>query len=61
MQSKEPGCGTAKIIGVDLHTAALERAKEFGATPLIEASPEDTELREVMQRVRQLTEGRGAD
>jgi len=53
--------GAAKIIGVDLHSAALERAKEFGATHVIEASPEDTELREVMQRVRQLTEGRGAD
>jgi Zn-dependent alcohol dehydrogenase len=49
------------IIAVDLHPESLERARQFGATHVIEASAEDNELREVAKRVRQITEARGAD
>jgi len=53
--------GAGRIIAVDLQSARLERAREFGATHTIEAAAEDYELREVAKRVRQLTEARGAD
>ena len=53
--------GAGRIIAVDLQSARLERAREFGATHTIEAAADDYELREVAKRVRQLTEARGAD
>jgi S-(hydroxymethyl)glutathione dehydrogenase / alcohol dehydrogenase len=45
-----------QIIAVDLRSSALELAKQFGATHTIDASGE-----EVVERVREFTNGRGAD
>ena len=46
----------ATIIGVDIKQSKLEKAKEFGVNHVIDSSRED-----VVARVRELTEGRGAD
>ena len=52
--------GANKIIAVDLDAAKLERAKEeFGATHAIDASGKSEE--EVIEAVRELTDGFGAD
>ncbi len=48
--------GARTIIAVDLDPRKLEAAKGFGATHTIDASKED-----VVERVRELTEGNGAD
>jgi S-(hydroxymethyl)glutathione dehydrogenase/alcohol dehydrogenase len=53
--------GAETIIAVDLHSASLERAKQFGATHTIQVAEDDNELRDVARRVRQLTDGRGSD
>ncbi len=53
--------GAAKIIAVDLHAGGLERAKRFGATHTIQANKEDREMRAVVEEVKQLNGGRGAD
>jgi Zn-dependent alcohol dehydrogenase len=53
--------GAATIIGIDLHTTSLERARQFGATHVIAAAADDADLRSVARKVRQLTDGRGAD
>jgi Zn-dependent alcohol dehydrogenase len=54
-------CGAATIVAVDLHAKSLENARRFGATHTIQAEKEDSELRTVAERVKQLTGGRGAD
>jgi S-(hydroxymethyl)mycothiol dehydrogenase len=48
--------GAAKVIAVDLDPGKLELAKEFGATDVVDASTED-----VVEAVRALTGGFGAD
>lgn len=48
--------GAAKIIAVDLDDKKLEWAKGFGATHTINAGTED-----VVERIRELTDGNGAD
>ncbi len=48
--------GAARIIAIDLLDNKLEYARQFGATHLVNASHE-----EPVQRVRELTGGRGAD
>ncbi|HTD65303.1 MAG TPA: alcohol dehydrogenase catalytic domain-containing protein [Candidatus Limnocylindria bacterium] len=53
--------GAGTIIAVDLHAGSLERAKQFGATHVIQAQRDDPELRGAVDQVKQLTDGRGAD
>jgi S-(hydroxymethyl)mycothiol dehydrogenase len=48
--------GARTIIAVDLDAKKLELAKKFGATHTVDASKED-----VVERVRELTDGNGAD
>ncbi len=48
--------GCEKIIAVDTRSKPLELAREFGATHMIEATEEN-----VLEQVRELTDGRGAD
>jgi len=48
--------GAATVIGVDIKRRKLELAKAFGVTHTIDSSSED-----VVAKVRELTEGRGAD
>jgi len=50
-----------KIIAIDLRTSGLEKAKQFGATDLVQFDPEDKEFEQVAAEVRALTNGRGAD
>ena len=50
-----------KIIGVDVNPARLELALQFGATHTILADRGDRGLLAASERVRQLTDGRGAD
>jgi len=53
--------GASRIIAVDVHQDALQRARSFGATHVIFAMREDRELQLVADEVRPLTAGRGAD
>ena len=48
--------GAERIVVVDPRPAALEAARRFGATDLVDASRE-----EAVPRIRELTAGRGAD
>ncbi|MHB1988555.1 MAG: S-(hydroxymethyl)mycothiol dehydrogenase [Acidimicrobiales bacterium] len=48
--------GATTVIGVDLDPGKLEGARRFGATATVDASCED-----VIERVRELTGGNGAD
>jgi S-(hydroxymethyl)mycothiol dehydrogenase len=48
--------GATTVIGVDLDPGKLELARSFGATDVVNASSED-----VVERVRELTGGNGAD
>jgi len=48
--------GALPIIAVDIGSAKLSRAKQFGATVAIDASAPDT-----LEQIRALTGGRGAD
>jgi S-(hydroxymethyl)mycothiol dehydrogenase len=48
--------GATKIIAIDLDTRKLDRAREFGATDVVNGSSED-----VVAAVRALTDGNGAD
>jgi S-(hydroxymethyl)glutathione dehydrogenase/alcohol dehydrogenase len=50
-----------KIIGVDVNPARLELALQFGATHTVLADREDHGLLEAAKKVKELTEGRGAD
>ena len=53
--------GAKTIIAIDTNPAALERAQRFGATATLLPDAADKELRDVAEKVRQLTGGRGAD
>ncbi len=53
--------GAAKIIAIDIHAQRLEMAKQFGATHIIKADPDDKGLIQASLAVKKLTEGRGAD
>lgn len=58
------GCriaGAGKIIALDLSTVRLELSKVFGATHVIQVGKEPGGLEEAYQRVRDLTNDRGAD
>ena len=48
--------GAKTIIGIDIDDTKLEWAKDFGATHTINAATED-----VVERIRELTDGNGAD
>ena len=48
--------GAGRIIAIDVGTGKLERAKQFGATDGIDAGTDD-----VVDAVKALTQGRGAD
>ncbi|MBK8019668.1 MAG: Zn-dependent alcohol dehydrogenase [Betaproteobacteria bacterium] len=48
--------GAGRIIAVDVDSAHLERARQFGATHVVDGSSPDA-----VQAVKALTEGRGAD
>jgi S-(hydroxymethyl)mycothiol dehydrogenase len=48
--------GATKIIAIDLDARKLDRAREFGATDVVNGSTED-----VVEAVRALTDGNGAD
>lgn len=48
-------CGAGRIIAVDSDPNRLRMAREFGATDVLEARPD------VVDRIRQLTNGAGAD
>lgn len=50
-----------KIIGVDVNPSRLELARQFGATHTILAERADKGLLRAAQRVKELTDGRGAD
>jgi Zn-dependent alcohol dehydrogenase len=50
-----------KIIAIDINPAKLQMAKEFGATHTLLADKADTGLLKVAKKVKELTEGRGAD
>lgn len=53
--------GAAKIIAIDVNPTRLEMAKEFGATDVILADREDKGLMNAAQKVKEMTQGRGAD
>ena len=54
-------CGASMIIAVDVNPQRLEMAKYFGATHTIIADKSDQGLMQAAQRVKALTQGRGAD
>jgi S-(hydroxymethyl)glutathione dehydrogenase/alcohol dehydrogenase len=51
----------ARIIAIDRRGAALQRARELGATHLVETPPDDAQHERLAAEVRALTDGRGAD
>lgn len=53
---REAGAGKIIVTGLEADAAKLALAREFGATATIDVENEDTR-----QRVRELTDGRGAD
>ncbi|MBU2872082.1 Zn-dependent alcohol dehydrogenase [Colwellia sp. E2M01] len=53
--------GAAKIIAIDINEERLEQAKKFGATQGVVASKTDIDFVDVKAKVRELTDGRGAD
>jgi S-(hydroxymethyl)glutathione dehydrogenase/alcohol dehydrogenase len=53
--------GAASIIAVDINVCRLALAKRFGATHVILAEKEDTGLLNTALKVKEMTEGRGAD
>jgi Zn-dependent alcohol dehydrogenase len=53
--------GAAPIVAVDTNPAALERARELGATHAIQVARDDLELTSATEAVRALTGTRGAD
>jgi len=58
------GCrisGAAKIIAIDINAERLEMAKQFGATHTIQAVKEDIGLLQAAEKVKAMTNGRGAD
>ena len=53
--------GASTIIAVDLDPSRIEQAKSFGATHGLIADRNDTSLAAVVEEVKKLTGGRGAD
>jgi Zn-dependent alcohol dehydrogenase len=53
--------GADRIIAIDVNAAGLARARDFGATHLIQASRDDRELRRTAIKVRTIADGRGVD
>ncbi|MEX2233961.1 MAG: Zn-dependent alcohol dehydrogenase [Cyclobacteriaceae bacterium] len=53
--------GASKIIAIDINPQRLEMAKQFGASHLITAYRSDTGLLKAAEKVKELTNGRGAD
>lgn len=53
--------GASKIIAIDINEERLEMAKKFGATHTILADKNDEGLLQASEKVKTLTEGRGAD
>ena len=53
--------GAATIIAIDTNPAALARARQFGATHVVDARRGDVEQLDLGAAVRALTAGRGAD
>jgi S-(hydroxymethyl)glutathione dehydrogenase / alcohol dehydrogenase len=53
--------GATLIAAVDTNPSALARAREFGATHVIEARRDDVQLLQAADAVRALTDGRGVD
>jgi Zn-dependent alcohol dehydrogenase len=53
--------GAEKIIAVDINASRLNMAKDFGATHTLLADRNDTKLLDVARKVKELTNGRGAD
>ncbi len=54
-------CKAAKIIAIDINENRLKMAKQFGATHTILADRADTGLLQAAQKVKKMTDGRGAD
>lgn len=53
--------GAAKIIAIDVNPQRLEMAEQFGATDLILAERDDHHLTQAAEKIKNLTEMRGAD
>jgi S-(hydroxymethyl)glutathione dehydrogenase/alcohol dehydrogenase len=53
--------GAEKIIAIDLREPSLVQARKFGATHTLVADAADRELDRMVEAVKALTEGRGAD
>ncbi|MGX5856528.1 Zn-dependent alcohol dehydrogenase [Dyadobacter jiangsuensis] len=53
--------GAARIIAIDIRDERLALARQFGATDLIQAEPQDRLLLEAARQVKDLCGGRGAD
>jgi Zn-dependent alcohol dehydrogenase len=53
--------GAGRIIAIDCRESSLENARRFGATDVILSNPGDHEFHALAGRVRELTDGRGAD
>jgi S-(hydroxymethyl)glutathione dehydrogenase / alcohol dehydrogenase len=58
------GCrigGATRIIALDLSAARLEMSRDFGATDIVLVARTENGLAEAIEKVKTLTEGRGAD
>ncbi|MFY0627109.1 MAG: Zn-dependent alcohol dehydrogenase [Reichenbachiella sp.] len=53
--------GAAQIIAIDINEERLDMARQFGATHTILADKNDKGLIKASEKVKELTEGRGAD
>ena len=54
-------CKASKIIAIDINQQRLDMAVEFGATHTILADKDDKGLLKAAQKVKEMTNGRGAD
>jgi S-(hydroxymethyl)glutathione dehydrogenase/alcohol dehydrogenase len=52
--------GATKIIAIDINPKRLKMAVEFGATHTIQANKDDENLLEAAEKVKEMTNGRGA-
>jgi Zn-dependent alcohol dehydrogenase len=53
--------GASKIIAIEINSTRLEMAKEYGATHTLLADKQDIGLLNTAKKVKEMTEGRGAD
>ena len=53
--------GASTIIAVDINPNKLQQATQFGATDTLLAQPDDPQLTQTVEQIKQLTEGRGCD